>query len=162
MPREEVAPRYREYLKLWRGHGHREKPNIAYWTLVHVNETDEKAVATAAPYIIHAFTQVFGFGDGGGVKPAELIENFVKRGELGAADIARNMGNVEYLLKRNLVFVGSPDSVAKRMREAAEEGLINTMLCEFNLASMTEEQLMRSIRLFGTEVMPVLRGFDPF
>ena len=52
--------------------------------------------------------------------------------------------------------------MAKRMREAAEEGLINTMLCEFNLGSMTEEQLMRSIRLFGTEVMPALRGFDPF
>ena len=154
MPREDVAPRYREYLRLWREAGHRQKPNIGYWTLVHVDETDEKAVATATPYILHAFSQVFGFGDTGGINQWELAENYVKRGELGAAEIARNMTNVDYLVKRNVVFVGSPQTVAARIREAAEEGLFNTLFCEFNLGSMSEDDLMRSIRLFGTRVIP--------
>lgn len=162
MPREDVAPRYREYLRLWREAGHRQKPNIGYWTLVHVDETDEKAVATATPYILHAFSQVFGFGDTGGINQWELAENYVKRGELGAAEIARNMTNVDYLLKRNVVFVGSPETVARRIREAAEEGLFNTVFCEFNLGWMSDEELMRSIRLFGAEVIPALRDFEPY
>jgi alkanesulfonate monooxygenase SsuD/methylene tetrahydromethanopterin reductase-like flavin-dependent oxidoreductase (luciferase family) len=162
MPREDVAPRYREYLRLWRAAGHPGKPNIGYWTLVHVDETDARAVATAAPHIVHAFSQVFGFGDTGGINQWELADNYVKRGELGAAEIARNMTNVEYLIKRNVVFVGSPQTVAARIREAAEEGLINTLFCEFNLGSMSEEDLLRSIRLFGTEVIPALREFEPF
>jgi len=162
VPREEVAPRYREYLRLWGAAGHRQKPNIGYWTLVYVDETDERAVATATPYIIHAFGQVFGFGDTGGINQWELADNYVKRGELGAAEIARNMTNVEYLLKRNVVFVGSPETVTRRIREAAEEGLFNTLFCEFNLGSMSEEELARSIRLFGAEVIPALRGFEPY
>ena len=162
MPRQDVAPRYREYLRLWGEAGHAQKPNIGYWTLVHVDETDAKAVATATPHIIHAFTQVFGFGDTGGINQWELAENYVKRGEPGAAEIARNMTNVDYLLERNVVFVGSPETVAKRVREAAEEGLFNTLLCEFNLGSMSEDEVMRSIRLFGTEVIPALRGVEPY
>jgi alkanesulfonate monooxygenase SsuD/methylene tetrahydromethanopterin reductase-like flavin-dependent oxidoreductase (luciferase family) len=162
MPREDVAPRYRQYLRGWRQAGHAHRPNIGYWTLVHVDETDAKAVATATPHIVHAFGQVFGFGDVGGIDQWQLAENYVKRGELGAAEIARNMTSVEYLLKRNVVFVGSPDTVARRIREAAEEGLFNTVFCEFNLGSMSEETLLRSIRLFGTEVIPALRGFEPY
>ena len=162
MPRDDVAPRYREYLRLWREAGHPQKPNIGYWTLVYVDKTDEEAVAKAAPNIVHAFTQVFGFGDVGGINQWELAENYVKRGELGAAEIARNMTNVDYLLKRNVVFVGSPETVAWRIREAAEEGLFNTVFCEFNLGSMSDEELMRSVRLFGTEVIPALRDFEPY
>ncbi|MEK7878590.1 MAG: LLM class flavin-dependent oxidoreductase, partial [candidate division NC10 bacterium] len=162
VPREEVAPRYREYLRLWREAGHPRKPNIGYWTLVYVDETDEQAVAKATPHIVHAFGQVFGFGDVGGIDPGTLVQTFEKRGELGAAEIARNMTNVDYLVKRNVVFVGSPQTVAARIREAAEEGLFNTLFCEFNLGSMSEADLMRSIRLFGTRVIPELRGFEPF
>ena len=162
MPREDVAPRYREYLRNWRAAGHTQKPNIGYWTLVHVAETDAEAVATATPNIIHAFSQVFGFGDTGGINQWELAENYVKRGEPGAAEIARNMTDVDYLLKRNVVFVGSPETVTRRIREAAEEGLFNTVFCEFNLGSMTEAELTRSIRLFGTEVMPKLCGLEPY
>ena len=162
MPRNDVAPRYREYLRRWQQAGHTTKPNIGYWTLVYVDETDDKAVATATPHIVHAFSQVFGFGDVGGIDQWQLAENYVKRGELGAAEIARNMTSVDYLLKRNVVFVGSPATVTRRIREAAEEGLFNTVFCEFNLGAMSEADLMRSIRLFGAEVIPALRGFEPY
>ena len=82
------------------------KPNIGYWTLVYVDETDEVAVQKAAPQINHAFGQVFGVGDGGFADAKRLIANYELRGEWGAAEIARNMTNVKWLLERNLVFVG--------------------------------------------------------
>jgi hypothetical protein len=33
---------------------------------------------------------------------------------------------------------------------------------EFNFGDLAEEDLLRSIRLFGTEVIPHLRDFEPF
>jgi len=47
LPRTEAAPRYQEYLRLWKEAGHQQKPNIGYWTLVYVDETDELAVEGA-------------------------------------------------------------------------------------------------------------------
>jgi hypothetical protein len=38
----------------------------------------------------------------------------------------------------------------------------NTYLGEFNFGDLPEDALLRSIRLFGEEVMPKLRDFEPF
>ena len=40
--------------------------------------------------------------------------------------------------------------------------MFNTFFGEFNFGDLGEDELMRSIRLFGTEVMPALREFEPF
>ena len=64
-------------------------------------------------------------------------------------------------MQRNLAFVGSPETVAKRIREAAAEGMFNTIMAEFNIGTVGEEDLMRSITLFGQQVIPALRDFDP-
>ena len=37
----------------------------------------------------------------------------------------------------------------------------NVLCGEFNMGMLPEEDLMRSIRLFGSEVIPALRDFDP-
>jgi alkanesulfonate monooxygenase SsuD/methylene tetrahydromethanopterin reductase-like flavin-dependent oxidoreductase (luciferase family) len=162
VPRDEAAPRYREYLRLWRQAGHQQKPNIGYWTLVYVDDTDEQAIRKATPHILHAFGAVFGFGDAGGTTVENLVATYERRGEHGAAEIARNMTKVEYLLERNLVFVGSPETVTRQAKKAAAEGLFNTLLCEFNLGSIEEEGLMHSMHLFGTRVAPALRTFEPY
>jgi alkanesulfonate monooxygenase SsuD/methylene tetrahydromethanopterin reductase-like flavin-dependent oxidoreductase (luciferase family) len=130
--------------------------------LVYVDETDEKAAARAKPYFTHCFTEVFGTRDEGGIGYLRLAENFAKRGDPGGAEIARNAVNLDYLLERNLAFVGSPKTVTERIKAAATEGLFNTVLSEFNIGTIAEEDLMRSIRLFGTEVLPALRSFEPY
>ncbi len=162
VPRGEVAPRYREYLKLWNQAGHKGKPNIGYWILVYVDETDEKALAKAKHYCTHCFTKVFGTRADGGIGYLRLAENFAKRGDPGGAEIARNAVNLDYLLERNLAFVGSPKTVTEKIKAAATEGVFNTILGEFNIGDIAEDDLMRSIRLFGTEVLPALRSFEPY
>ena len=162
MPRTEVAPRYREYISQWRAAGHAGKPNIGYWVLIYVDETDEAAIEKARPHILHAFGKVFGFGDAGGMTYFQLADNYDRRGEHGAAEIARNVTNVDYLLERNVVFVGSPETVTRQIKTAATEGLFNTVLGEFNIGYLDEADLMRSIRLFGTQVLPALRDFEPY
>ena len=78
----------------------------------------------------------------------------------GARPAGRYLTNVPFLMDRNLIFVGSPETVTRRIREASTEGLFNTMMCEFNVGNLPEEDLMRSIRLFGTQVAPALRSFS--
>jgi alkanesulfonate monooxygenase SsuD/methylene tetrahydromethanopterin reductase-like flavin-dependent oxidoreductase (luciferase family) len=162
VPRHEVAPRYREYLRLWREAGHERKPNIGYWVLVYVDETDRKAVAKANQYFAYCFTKVFGTRADGGIGYQRLAENFMKRNDPGGAEIASHAADVEYLIGRNLAFVGSPETVVEQIKTAAGEGVFNTVLGEFNIGDIAEEDLMRSIRLFGTKVIPALRGFESY
>ena len=112
MPREEVAPRYREFVSRWQQAGHAYKPNTSYWTLVYVDETNEIAIERAKPHFV--------------------------------------------------VFVGSPTTVARNIQRAAEEGMFNTVLCELNFGALSQGDLERSIRLFGTEVIPARRAVEPF
>ena len=162
VPRNEVAPRYREYLRLWREAAHPGKPNIGYWVLVYIDETEDKAVTKARKYFTYCFTNVFGTRAEGGVGYQRLAENFTKRGDPGGAEIARHAVDLDYLRERNLAFVGSPKTVIEQIKTAATEGLFNTVMAEFNIGDIAEEDLMRSIRLFGREVLPALREFEPY
>ena len=63
----------------------------------------------------------------------------------------------DYLHENDLVFVGSPETVARKLKAASTEGLFNVICGEFNVGSLPEDHLMRSIRLFGTEVIPALK-----
>jgi alkanesulfonate monooxygenase SsuD/methylene tetrahydromethanopterin reductase-like flavin-dependent oxidoreductase (luciferase family) len=126
---------------------------------------DEKAIANG---LFRASRAYEGFLKP--AKPGETFEErarehakmFVGRGEPGASEIMQHLFDADYLLKNDLVFVGSPETVAKKIRAAAEAGLFNVFLGEFNFADLPEEALMRSIKLFGKEVIPALRGYEPF
>ena len=86
----------------------------------------------------------------------------MKRGDPGGAETARHAPDVDYLVERHLAFVGSPTTVIRQIKTAAGEGLFNTVLGEFNIGDIEEPDLMRSITLFGKEVIAALRGFDPY
>jgi alkanesulfonate monooxygenase SsuD/methylene tetrahydromethanopterin reductase-like flavin-dependent oxidoreductase (luciferase family) len=91
-----------------------------------------------------------------------LSARFTARGEHGAAEIMGNIFDPEYLADHDLAFIGSPDTVAGKLREASEKVLFNVFMGEFNFADLPEDDLMRSIRMFGEEVIPQLRDFEPF
>ena len=66
------------------------------------------------------------------------------------------------MLENELILIGSPDTVAAKLRKWAVDGSFNTFFGEFNFGNLAEADVLRSIRLFGTEVMPQLRDFEPF
>jgi alkanesulfonate monooxygenase SsuD/methylene tetrahydromethanopterin reductase-like flavin-dependent oxidoreductase (luciferase family) len=164
-PRADAAPRYRKFLADWKTIGHARKPNIAYCTVVYVDETDEKAMENGSFRASRAYE-----GFLAPAKPGETFEErarehakmFVGRGEPGASEIMQNLFNTDYLLKNDLVFIGSPETVAAKIRAAAEAGMFNVFLGEFNFADLPEDAMLRSIRLFGEKVIPALRDFEPF
>jgi alkanesulfonate monooxygenase SsuD/methylene tetrahydromethanopterin reductase-like flavin-dependent oxidoreductase (luciferase family) len=73
-----------------------------------------------------------------------------------------NLFDADYLMKHELVFIGSPKTVTEKIRATAESGLFNVFMGEFNFSDLPEPELMRSIRLFGEKVIPALRGYEPF
>ncbi len=163
-PRDEAAPRYRKYLEDWKQAGWTRKPNIAYSTVIYVDETDQKALDVALQRASRAYE---GFIPPGPEETfmdrvAEFAGKFNERGEHGAAKIMANLFDPDYILENDLVFIGSPDTVAAKLKNAAESGLFNTFMGEFNFSDLPEDDLMRSIRLFGDSVIPALRDYEPF
>ena len=164
-PRTEAAVRYRTYLNEWKTAGWTQKPNIGYSTVVYVDETDAKARKVALADAGRAYQGFFTPA----VTPEDIKREQIKRaaffderGEPGAAEIMRNLLDPDYLEANNLILIGSPDTVAAKLKAYATEGLFNAFFGEFNFGNMAETDLMRSIRLFGTEVIPKLRDFEPF
>ncbi|MGH8139856.1 MAG: LLM class flavin-dependent oxidoreductase [Steroidobacteraceae bacterium] len=164
-PRKSAKARYEKYRAGWTQHGWPGRPNIAYSTVVYVDETDEKAMAVALADASRAYKGFFSHSDDPEEIRAKQIETahyFRTRNEPDSAQIILNLLDPAFLLDNDLVLIGSPDTVAGKLRAWAQEGTFNTFFGEFNFGSMAEADLLRSIRLFGTEVIPRLRDFEPF
>lgn len=164
-PRADAAPRYRKFLEDWGKAGWPHKPKIAYCSIVYVDETDEKAIDTALYRASRAYE---GFlpppkpGETFDERVHEHAKRFIGRGEPGASEIMANVFNPDYLMKNELVFIGSPKTVAEKLHAAAEAGVFNVFMGEFNFTDLPADDLMRSIRLFGEKVIPALRSYEPF
>lgn len=164
-PRHEVGPRYHKFLADWQAAGHPRKPNIAYSTVVYVDETDKAAIENGLFRASRAYEGLLPLAE-----PGETFEDrlkkqkarFIARGEIGASNIVTRIFEPDFIMENDLVFVGSPETVAKKLRKAAEIGFFNTFMGEFNFADLPEPELMRSIRLFGEKVIPALRDYEPF
>ena len=154
LPRDDAGPVYREYLRQWRAAGHAHAPKINYWILTYVDETDDRAWEIAGPSWCHVYREV---------QPVTgLVEARRRRGEWGGAEMLDHFTDVPYMREHHIGLIGSPDTVAQKLRLYAEEGTFNVLLGEFNFGMLTEEQVMRSTRLFADEVIPRLRDWAPF
>ncbi len=164
IPRDEAAAFYRTYYENWKKAGHAAKPRIAYSTLIYVDETDQKALDKATSAVAQGYRGFFPTMRDDQLKDAqaERAEVFRKRGEHSAAEIILNILDPEYLMSRDLVFVGSPETVTRKLKAAAAEGHFDTFFGEFNFGDLAGEDVLRSIRLFGTHIIPALRDFEPF
>jgi alkanesulfonate monooxygenase SsuD/methylene tetrahydromethanopterin reductase-like flavin-dependent oxidoreductase (luciferase family) len=159
MPRPDVAPRYRRFLEQWEEAGHSHRPKLAYWSLVYVDETDEIAMKKALPHALEALSLFFSVGKG--ASQEGTVKMFEGRGEHGAAELVKHLLDPDYLEEKNLIFIGSPETVTRKIQAAAEEGVFNTLFCELNFGALPKDDLMQSIRRMGEQVIPDLRDFDP-
>lgn len=164
-PRHQAAPRYRKFIDDWQKAGWTRKPKIAYSLPVYVDESDDAAIDKALFRASRAYEGFLKEPEPGETfeQRLEIFAQFLNsRGEPGAAQIMRNIFDPDYIYKNDLVFVGSVKTVTEKLHKAASEGLFNTFLGEFNFSDLPEEDMMRSIRLFGEKVIPALRDFEPF
>ena len=87
-PRADAAPRYRKFLENWDKAGWPRKPKIAYCTVVHVDETDEKARDVAlfrASRAYEGFLPPRSPGETFDDRVRTHAKKFIGRGEPGAS-----------------------------------------------------------------------------
>lgn len=133
--------------------------NVLYQADVYVSDNDEKAFAEVAPHfdyadnVAHPMLRMTSLAGGRGM--------FGGTGSTGARFrniVAERL--TEGLPQRvalGQIFCGGPDSVAAQIRKIRDEvgaGIVNLI---FQIGDLPHERMLRSLRLFSTEVLPQIR-----
>lgn len=130
---------------------------IIYQLFVHVDESDEQALATLRPQFGHSVL-------GGGVVAANRLvatSGFFGQGDAKLVQRFRNLDadephSIEEAIERGTIICGGPRSAvaqAQRLQREIGCGVLNLI---FDRAGSREKKI-RSIQLFAKEVMPELR-----
>lgn len=157
IPRKAQATAYRHYVNWFREQQQGADPNIGYWSLVHVAETDEQAEAQAAESAVNCFVDTLSYA-----KVKRSGEQVAPKSDLSTPDILQNSGDFTFLMDNNLIFVGSAQTVADRIRAAAAEGHFNVFLGEFAFGDLAGGRETESMERYGADVVPLIKDFSPF
>lgn len=157
VPRAVMGLVYRHYVDWWRKEGQPGAPNIGYWSLVHVAGTDAEAEARAAEQATRTFVETLRYGS-----VRRSVDRLAPASGLSTADILAGCHDFRFLMDHNLIFVGSPRTVADRIAEAAREGYFNTLFGEFVFGDITGDEAIGSMELFARDVVPHLAAFTPY
>jgi alkanesulfonate monooxygenase SsuD/methylene tetrahydromethanopterin reductase-like flavin-dependent oxidoreductase (luciferase family) len=65
---------------------------------------------------------------------------FIGRGEPGASEIMANLFDPNYLQQNELVFIGSPETVAQKIQSAAKAGVFNVFMGKFKFFRFATER----------------------
>jgi alkanesulfonate monooxygenase SsuD/methylene tetrahydromethanopterin reductase-like flavin-dependent oxidoreductase (luciferase family) len=157
VPRAATATVYRHFVEWHRAAHAGTVPQIGYWSLVHVAENDALAEARAEDEVRRCLVETLQYGSVSRSRPQAAPAS-----GLSTADILDGAGDFRFLMDQNLIFVGSPSTVAERITAAAREGYFNVLLGEFSFGELSYDDEADSMRRYAHEVMPLLAGTDPF
>ncbi|TAE31805.1 MAG: LLM class flavin-dependent oxidoreductase [Cytophagales bacterium] len=135
--------RFRPLIDLYRRAGAQaghapEKLKVGLHSLGFVGETTKEAVDAFYPGYAETFTKI---GRERGWPPVSRPHFDAQNGQTGA------------------LLVGDPDEIAAKIKRHSDAlGGINLISFQMDSAKLTNEQLLRSIELLGTEVAPLVRG----
>lgn len=144
---------------------------VGAFTIVHVAETKEAAIANGAAdaainYLLYAFRVLGGFADPSGrgmqreyadleIKSTPYRDLIAKEYPL-IAKMQRGECTFEELDAEDMVIVGDPDHVIRKVERYRAAGL-DHLLCLMQADRIPHAQVLRSIELFAEHVMPRFR-----
>jgi alkanesulfonate monooxygenase SsuD/methylene tetrahydromethanopterin reductase-like flavin-dependent oxidoreductase (luciferase family) len=139
-----LAPDLKAYREAYKAAGHPGKGKAHLRLTLHIAETDALAREQAEPSIMLGYKKL--------ITQLEGSPNKRRRAEL---EEVRTITYADVL--RDKVVVGSPRSVADRLRQLQDELGIDGILAELNFGgTVPPEQMMESLRLLCQEVRPRL------
>jgi len=145
----ELAPLVRGYREAYKAAGHPGAGEVYLRVPVYVAETEERARREPEESVMHLFRSVGGqLAVSANLSGARAIEQRAER--------AQTLQTVNYEdALRDKMIVGTPESVASRLRELREEIGLDGILAELNPGSLIPHALvMNALRLLCQEVMP--------
>jgi alkanesulfonate monooxygenase SsuD/methylene tetrahydromethanopterin reductase-like flavin-dependent oxidoreductase (luciferase family) len=145
----ELKPHIKAYYDAYKAAGHPGKRQVFVSAPIYIAETEERARAEAEESVTYFYRLQY-----------ELIAESARRsGRQNFIDRAEKLRNLTYAdaLKGN-VLVGTPDSVAARLKELRDEIGFHGILAELNCGGLIPHQrVLNAIRLLCQEVMPRFR-----
>jgi len=124
-----------------------------------VADTDEKAQEIGRTFLWtenHRNRGPIEFNDPPGYQSREAMRIKMSRPLIGTGTMGRRMTYEELQEAHNIV-VGSPETVIKKLRYVKKDLKPGYILIYGNEGNMRHEDVMRSIELFGTKVIPALK-----
>jgi len=124
-----------------------------------VADTDEKAQKIGRTFLWtenHRNRGPIEFNDPPGYQSREAMRIKMSRPLIGTGTMGRRMSYEELQEAHNIV-VGSPETVIKKLRYVKKDLNPGYILIYGNEGNMRHEDVMRSVELFGTKVIPALK-----
>jgi alkanesulfonate monooxygenase SsuD/methylene tetrahydromethanopterin reductase-like flavin-dependent oxidoreductase (luciferase family) len=145
----ELAPHIKAYYDAYQAAGHPGKGQVFVSAPIYIAETEERARAEAEASVTYFYKLQY-----------ELIAESARRsGRQNFIDRAEKLRTLTYAdaLQGN-VLVGTPDSVAAKLKELQREVGFDGILAELNCGGLIpQHRVVNAIRLLCREVMPQFR-----
>jgi alkanesulfonate monooxygenase SsuD/methylene tetrahydromethanopterin reductase-like flavin-dependent oxidoreductase (luciferase family) len=149
---EELGPDIKAYREAYRAAGHPGEGQVYLRVPVYVGEDEASARAEPEQSIMQFYRTLAVQVQDSATRPgARAIERRAERGQaLGAVTYEEAL--------RGKVIIGTPDSVAARLKELTHTIGLNGVLAELNCGGMLpDDKVMRSLKLMCEEVAPRFR-----
>ena len=145
----DLAPQIRSYHDAYKAAGHPRRGRAYVSAPIYIAETEERARAEAEESVTHCYRLQY-----------ELIADSARRsGRQAFIDRAERLRTLTYddVLRGN-VLVGTPESVADRLRQLHEQIGFDGILAELNCGGLIpHDRVLNALRLLCQEVMPRFR-----
>ncbi|MEL0083741.1 MAG: LLM class flavin-dependent oxidoreductase, partial [Gammaproteobacteria bacterium] len=140
-----------------------------YCQLVCVAETDEQAKIDYAEHAQYFFAKCMHIAPRLVEAPGYRTVASLKAGLRSQLDGSAKFGSAlaqeglgwDDFVERGYIIAGSPDTVAEKLAEAAEELHVGNIILINQVGSMPRQLLMKNLQMFAEEVMPKLRNTWP-
>jgi alkanesulfonate monooxygenase SsuD/methylene tetrahydromethanopterin reductase-like flavin-dependent oxidoreductase (luciferase family) len=142
----ELAPHIKAYHEAYDAAGHPGKGQVYVSAPIYIAETEERARAEAEQSVTHFYRLQY-----------ELIAESARRsGRQNFIDRAERLRNLSYAdALRGNVLVGTPETVAARLKELRDEIGFDGILAELNCGGLIpHERVLNALRVLCQEVMP--------
>lgn len=147
-----VAEKLAYFRGAWAKQGHPgPRPRAALVRHVHVAETDKVARAEAEQYMLQGIQGAAGVARALTKRPEDETPENKERIRV----YYETSQSVEFWLDEGLAFVGSPKTVAAAIRKQRELCGYDVLLVNHQFADMPRDLYVKSLKLFGEEVIPV-------
>ena len=158
LPDEVITETLNIWRQLWKDSGKKEPRPPAFLTRsVYVAETDEQAYEEVAPYLPEAYSwgeNKFSIAQIGTRKFANKEEADEPNRKMGREMFTGMRTGIDFWLKHNLAYVGSPETVIRKIEETQKSIGYDVFGGRFKFGPIPDHLVERSLRLFGEKVIP--------
>ena len=158
-PFESVVRFLNAYRQVARDHGYTAKPEQVGWAApIYVGETDRQAIDEARPHVELFFNKLLKFPTTMVLPPGYMSNESYKR-VLKTKSSLLSGHTIESVMEHDIIIVGSPDTVRKKLAACQAEAGLGNFLGMFQIGSMPHDMTMASMKRFAEEVMPAASLF---